>query len=58
MPASDELVDGATVPWDFILSQTSQPKAPSLPPPVRREPLPVEQTARRRLIAAGRWRRP
>lgn len=57
MTAPDELVDGTAVPWDLISGDT-EPSARALPPPVRREPLPVEQTARRRLIAAGRWRRP
>jgi hypothetical protein len=44
---SDGLLDGTTVPWDFLSGQTER-TAPDLPRPV----------TRRRLIAAGRWRRP
>jgi hypothetical protein len=51
---SDGLLDGTTVPWDFLSGQTER-TAPDLPRPVTRTP---QQTTRRRLIAAGRWRRP
>ena len=54
--ARRELVDGARVPWDFVLRQkTIDPQPSQLPPPVRRTP---QQQTRRRLIAGGIWRRP
>ncbi|VXB82540.1 hypothetical protein [Aeromicrobium sp. 9AM] len=54
---SDQLRDGATVPWDFVLTQTriDPPAGTALPPRVLRSPA---QSTRRRLIAAGMWRRP
>jgi hypothetical protein len=54
VPDRDQLLDGAKVPWDFVSGQTER-TAPDLPRPAPRTP---EQTTRRRLIAAGRWRRP
>lgn len=52
MTAPDELLDGATIPWDFISGDDKPTKRP-MPAPRRTD----EQERRRRLIAAGRWRR-
>lgn len=54
MTDRDQLLDGATVPWDFISGPTP-PGAPVAPRVASPTP---EQAERRRLIAAGRWRRP
>ena len=53
MTAPDELLDGATIPWDFI---SGDDKTIKRPVPTSRE-YAVDQSERRRLIAAGRWRR-
>ena len=52
MTAPDELLDGATIPWDFI-SGDDKTIARPVPTPPRTD----EQERRRRLIAAGTWRR-
>lgn len=54
MADRDQLLDGSKVPWDFVIKQTKTVE-PGLPTSVTRTP---QQAARRRLIAAGRWRRP
>lgn len=56
MTDRDQLLDGTTVPWDFISGQVEIP-VPVLPSVVRRTVTP-SQASRRRLIAAGKWRRP
>jgi len=60
----DELLNGADVDWDFIASSELQMQQQSLPAVFRRTlPAPLdaqpltESTIRRRIIAAGRWRR-